>query len=30
MSIPFRFRVDYGDDPGDYTVEIELTVVPAA
>lgn len=28
LSIPFRFQVDYGDAPGDYTVTIELTVVP--
>lgn len=28
LSIPFSFRVDYEDDPGDYNVEIELTVVP--
>ncbi len=28
VSIPFRFQVDYGDLPGDYSVKIELTVVP--
>ncbi len=28
LSIPFRFRADYDDAPGEYSVEIELTVVP--
>ncbi len=28
FSIPFRFRADYDDAPGEYSVEIELTVVP--